>query len=35
MKQLTEQQLKENYLKLRQLITDTFSGERLERLNKM
>ena len=35
MKRLTEQQLKENYLKLRQLITDTFSGERLERLNKM
>ncbi len=35
MKQLTEQQLKDNYLKLRQLVTDTYEGDRLTNLNKM
>ena len=35
MKQLTEQQLKDNYDKLRNLISETFTGERLEKLNKL
>ena len=35
MKQLTEQQITGNWDKLRTIINDTFSGDRLERLNKM
>ena len=35
MKQLTEQQIQDNWLKLRGIINDTFEGERLEKLNKM
>ena len=35
MKQLTEQQLQDNWLKLRRIINDTFDGERLEKLNTM
>ena len=35
MTQLTQDQLVENYQKLRRLVNDTFSGERLERLNEM
>jgi len=35
MKQLTEQQIQDNYLKLRSIINDTFTGERLEKLNTM
>jgi hypothetical protein len=35
MKQLTEQQITSNWDKLRGIINDTFSGERLEKLNKM
>ena len=33
MKQLTEQQIHDNWLKLRGIINDTFEGERLEKLN--
>ncbi len=32
---LTEQQIQDNYLDLRTIINNTFSGERLEKLNKM
>ena len=35
MTQLTETQITDNYKTLRKIINDTFSGERLERLNKM
>ena len=35
MKQLTEQQITGNWEKLRTIINNTFSGDRLERLNKM
>jgi len=35
MKQLTEQQITQNWTDLRTIINNTFSGERLERLNKM
>ena len=35
MKELTVEQLEENWNKLRDLITATFEGERLEKLNKM
>ena len=35
MKQLTEQQIQDNWLKLRGIINDTFDGERLEKLNTM
>ena len=35
MKQLTEQQIQDNWLELRQIINDTFEGERLAKLNKM
>ena len=35
MKQLTPEQIQENYLKLREIINNTFEGERLEKLNKM
>jgi len=35
MTQLTQDQLVKNYQKLRRLVNDTFSGERLERLNEM
>jgi predicted HD phosphohydrolase len=35
MKQLTEQQIVDNWNKLIKLIEDTFDGERLEKLNKM
>ena len=35
MKELTVEQLEENWNKLRDLITETFEGERLEKLNKM
>ena len=35
MKQLTEQQIQDNWLKLRGIINDTFEGERLEKLNTM
>ena len=35
MKQLTEQQITSNWDKLRGIINDTFSGERLEKQNKM
>ena len=31
---LTEQQIQDNYLDLRTIINNTFSGERLEKLNK-
>jgi len=32
---LTEQQIKDNYKDLRTIINNTFSGDRLEKLNKM
>ena len=35
MKQLSTEQIQENWQELRQLINDTFTGERLENLNKM
>jgi hypothetical protein len=35
MKQLSTEQIQENWQVLRQLINDTFTGERLENLNKM
>ena len=35
MKQLNEQQIQDNWLELRGIINNTFSGERLEKLNKM
>ena len=35
MKQLTAEQIQENWYQLRNLITNTFEGERLEKLNKM
>ena len=35
MKQLSPEQIQTNWQDLRQLINDTFSGERLENLNKM
>mgnify|MGYP000063600106 CR=1 FL=1 len=35
MKQLTEQQITSNWSDLRTIINNTFSGERLEKLNKM
>jgi predicted HD phosphohydrolase len=35
MKQLNPEQIQENWKQLRDLITNTFSGERLENLNKM
>ena len=35
MKQLTAEQIQENWYKLRDLLTDTFEGERLEKLNEM
>jgi len=35
MKQLTEQQIMDNWNELRTIINNTFSGERLEKLNKM
>ena len=35
MKQLTEQQIQDNWKELRQIINDTFSGDRLEKLNKL
>ena len=35
MKQLSPEQIQENWQELRKLINDTFSGKRLENLNKM
>jgi hypothetical protein len=35
MKQLTEQQIQDNWLELRQIINDTFEGDRLTKLNKL
>ena len=35
MKQLTAEQIQDNWYKLRDLITETFEGERLEKLNEM
>ena len=35
MKELTPEQIQENWSKLRSIINDTFAGERLENLNKM
>ena len=35
MKELTPEQIQENWSRLRGMITDTFEGERLENLNKM
>ena len=35
MKELTAEQIQENWVKLRDLISETFDGERLEKLNKM
>jgi len=35
MKQLTAEQIQENWYQLRNLITNTFEGDRLEKLNKM
>ena len=35
MKQLTEQQITNNWTDLRTIVNNTFSGERLEKLNKM
>ena len=35
MKELTPEQIQSNWNKLRQIISDTFDGERLENLNKM
>tara|TARA_B100000287_G_scaffold381900_1_gene386609 strand:+ start:752 stop:1255 length:504 start_codon:yes stop_codon:yes gene_type:complete len=35
MKQLNEQQIQDNWKELRGIINDTFSGDRLEKLNKM
>ena len=35
MKQLTPEQIQENWSKLRGIINDTFVGERLDNLNKM
>ena len=35
MKQLTPEQIQENWQQLRDLITETFEGERLEKLNEM
>ena len=32
---LTEQQLIDNYQRLRDMVNDTFEGDRLEKLNKM
>ena len=32
---LTEQQLLDNYTKLRNIVNETFTGERLDNLNKM
>ena len=33
MKELTPEQIQENWNQLRQLINDTFKGERLDKLN--
>ena len=33
MKQLTPEQIQQNWVKLRELLNNTFSGERLEKLN--
>ena len=35
MKELTPQQIEQNWNKLRNIIKDTFEGERLDNLNKM
>jgi|TARA_R110001599_G_scaffold68796_1_gene193717 hypothetical protein len=35
MKELTAEQIQDNWQQLRNIITDTFEGERLEKLNKM
>ena len=35
MKQLNEQQIQDNWIELRGIINNTFSGERLDKLNKM
>ena len=35
MKQLTPEQIQQNWVKLRELLNNTFSGERLEKLNQM
>jgi len=35
MKQLTPEQIQDNWIKLRELLNNTFSGERLEKLNQM
>ena len=35
MKELSPEQIQENWEKLRSLINETFTGERLENLNKM
>ena len=35
MKQLNEKQIQQNWTDLRTIINNTFSGDRLERLNKM
>ena len=35
MKELTPEQIQKNWEQLRNLITNTFEGERLEKLNKM
>ena len=35
MKELTPEQIQDNWSKLRSIITDNFSGERLERMNEM
>mgnify|MGYP003128339685 FL=1 len=35
MKELKAEQIQENWIKLRDLISETFDGERLEKLNKM
>ena len=35
MKQLTAEQIQENWYQLRNLITNTFDGSRLEQLNVM
>ena len=35
MKELAPEQIQDNWSKLRSIITDNFSGERLERMNEM
>ena len=35
MKELTAEQIQENWQQLRNIITETFEGERLEKLNEM